>query len=797
MMQYGLVFWWLVVYLALLAAGMILTAAALPRVADRGAGVALPAALGVVWVAVYLVGRVSITAGLVIGLALLIGLAALATYRGVSVERRRYAEVAVVFSLAFLVMVAIRSVDAGIHPFTGEKFLDFGLLKSVLRADALPPEDMWFAGRPVNYYYGGHLVAAVLTRITGTEPRFAYNMALAGFYGMLVTAAYGLASSIAASRGVSRIRAGAFAAFFVGFASNPTTPARFAVWLLPDGVSTGLADVLGFELKRLAADGPAGFHYWTASRIIDGTINEFPLFAWLNGDLHAHMMVTPFVLLAATLLFGYYRTPASNLFRRRGLLFGLVPPLGGLIAVTHTWSFPTVGGLAFLAVALAPADPASLLPERLADPFDVESRTGLELRRHALALAVTGVVVALAVAWSLPFWLGTASGRSVAFLPDRSSMGELLGVHGAFAAVFVVHLLRHSVPALDEEHASKVAVMLGLSVLVVWFGASAPALALFGPMIVVAWILLRSQADAVSRATGAAGAVAGAVSDGGAGVASGATGENGSTDTATRLRDTVGFETVLLVAGAGIVLIVEFAYVREQAGPGRLNTVFKSYADVWPLWSAAAGAMLAALVENHSPDLALTGGRWRTALRALAVVLVVGTSMYGAFALSGHFSDGGAGNPLAHPADPTLDGLRWVEQRHPDEWQAIEYVDAREGAPNVVSAPGRSMYQWSSPVASLTGVPTLVGWRHEVGYRGFGPYSARVADADEIYTGPVEERVRLLRIYDVEYVYIGSNERDQYSRSALDTFDSMAGVTLVGQWGDVRLYRVSHEELSG
>ncbi len=48
---------------------------------------------------------------------------------------------------------------------------------------------MWFAGEPVKYYYGGHLVTTLFAWLTATPPRFAYNLALAGFYATLVTAA--------------------------------------------------------------------------------------------------------------------------------------------------------------------------------------------------------------------------------------------------------------------------------------------------------------------------------------------------------------------------------------------------------------------------------------------------------------------------------------------------------------------------------------------------------------------------------------------------------------------------------
>jgi len=807
-MEYGLVLWWLVAYLVFMAVGMPLAAALFPRLADRGAGVALPTALAVLWVVAYLVGHVSLTAGLLVGLAALAAAAGAAFYHASETEsrplfdRRRYAEAAAVFAVAFLFMIAVRAVDAGVHPFLGEKFLDFGMLQSLLRADALPPEDMWFAGRPVQYYYGGHLIAALLTKITGTEPRFAYNLALAGFYGMLVTAAYGIAGSIAASRGVSRVRAGAFGAFFVAFASNISTPVYVAAWLLPDGVASFFAGLFGKSLGRVGTGGLTEFRYWDASRVIDGTINEFPLFAWLNGDLHAHMMSTPFVLLTAALLFSYYRTPETELTRRRSLVFAVVPPLAGLLAVVNTWSFPTAGGLTFLALALSPADPVSLLPASVADRVPRRENWQRELARHGVALGGAVAVVALGLVWSLPFWLGTASGRSIAFFPDRSSLGGLLFAHGAFALLFAVHLARHSFPEVDPQHVAEAIVMVGIAVAVTWLGGSAAALGVFGPMIVVAWILLRTQADAVHRVTARAADTAGKVAtDGGTTAADGspsaAAGSGPDSDAVLteRLRDVVGFETLLIVAGAGIVVLVEFVYVKEQAGPGRMNTVFKTYADVWILWAVAAGAILAHLVENHSPGLALSGEPWASVFRVLAVVLVVSTALYGALALGGHFSGDGYFGRYNHPDDPTLDGFTYINETHPEEYAAIRWFEDIEGQPNIASAPGRDMYRWTNPVSSLTGVPTLAGWAHEVGYRGGESYHARVDDVNTIYTGSPEQRAYYLDVYEVEYVYVGSNERSAYTSDDLAVFDSMAGLTVEKQWDGATVYRVDRSAL--
>jgi uncharacterized membrane protein len=105
------------------------------------------------------------------------------------------------------------------------------------------------------------------------------------------------------------------------------------------------------------------------------------------------------------------------------------------------------------------------------------------------------------------------------------------------------------------------------------------------------------------------------------------------------------------------------------------------------------------------------------------------------------------------------------------------------------------MYTWNAnPAASLTGVPTVAGWAHEVGYRGQDAYDARVRDADLMYQGDAETRVRLLAEYDVEYVWVGPAERFRYAE--VGSFSDLQGVTVAHQSGSVTVYRVDQSALS-
>jgi YYY domain-containing protein len=846
-MEYGLVLVWLAAFAGIGLAGLPLAAKLFPYAAGRGAGFALPIGLATLGIVGYWVGHLAYgLPALVAGLVVLVGVsAALALDRDalrerrvevradIDIDRRAVREVAAVFTVAFLFLVAVRAVDPAVHAVAGEKYLDFGLLQSLSRADALPPEDVWYAGEPVKYYYGGHLVASLLSMLTGTAPRFAYNLALAGAYATLVAAAYDLAAAVAADRGLARRGAGVTAAFFVGVAANLSTTVRLVFGWLPLGVAREIAVTVGIPLEQMTVT-PAGFSYWDASRVIPGTVNEFPLFGFLNGDLHAHMTGTPFFLLGVALAAAYYRTPANDRRRRLALVFGAIPLVASFGAVANTWSYPSYFGVLWLAATFAPAGPLSLLPPaRAAQVRDrvaelVGETVGEELLRPLGALAVAAGAGVVATVLAAPFLLGAgASGseRSVALLAaaDRSSVGGLVLVHGAFLVPFGIYLV-------DRLTIHRVgAVVVGLAAVgVVASVAALPVALLTVPLLVAGWAALR-------------------------------------------LRSSVGFEVVLLLAGLGLVTAVEVIYLNEQAGPGRFNTVFKTYAQVWLLFATGAGVALPALARRAPTEPETTGATMRAPSRqpavadgagatdddgperddedesegptdletgtvsgatdptassagqtenrrsgalggtstrrqvatvALVAILVVATSSYGVLAVGNHFGRAG---------EPTLDALAFAERTHPDEAAAIAWLDDRTGdrQPTLASAPATSfypgrgggfapgMYDWSSsPAASLTGVPTVAGWGHEVGYRGSEAYYGRVADVDTIYTGTADSQAALLAEYDVRYVWVGSGERARYGMGAI-TIDDRQFVDLVHRSGDVRVYAVRTDRLPG
>lgn len=127
---------------------------------------------------------------------------------------------------------------------------------------------------------------------------------------------------------------------------------------------------------------------------------------------------------------------------------------------------------------------------------------------------------------------------------------------------------------------------------------------------------------------------------------------------------------MLFVAGIGLVVLVEFVYVQDQAAPGRMNTVFKTYSQVWALWAPAAGVALGRLATPLPDGSSLSDGplagavQWRSAGTAFAVALVVLASLYGGVAMASHFDRGGRAASLQNLAAHGRRGCQRIGESH-------------------------------------------------------------------------------------------------------------------------------------
>jgi len=199
-----------------------------------------------------------------------------------------------------------------------EKFMDLAFLNSLARYPAMPPTDPWMAGKTINYYYWGYLLAAADAKLSGVPPLTAYNLAIATFGGFSFVAAACLGLRL--SRG--RLGVGLCAGAGAVFAGN--LQGAFDAWGAP-----------------LAAD----FDYWHASRVIGPenfkTINEFPFFTFFHADLHPHLLAYPFFI--AAFVVAHRRVEGGDAKGLRGwpgmLLVALV---AGTARAANFWNLPAM-----------------------------------------------------------------------------------------------------------------------------------------------------------------------------------------------------------------------------------------------------------------------------------------------------------------------------------------------------------------------------------------------------------------------------------------------------------------------
>jgi YYY domain-containing protein len=244
-------------------------------------------------------------------------------------RRRLFWGAEAVFVVAFAAMALLVAYSPDV--WNTEKPMDMAFLNAANRAETFPPEDPWFAGADLNYYYLGQLAMAVLVKLTGVAPDEGYNVAVAALFALTASAVFTVGATIwAAARGPRRAVAAGLGAVALVVVGGNLEGARL---LIADG-------------------GPLRDYDWfAASRVVDDTINEFPWFSFLLGDLHAHVLALPFTLLALAFALQVVLAGPRLEPRGRALLEGAATALAvGFLYAVNSWSYPVMAGLLALAV---------------------------------------------------------------------------------------------------------------------------------------------------------------------------------------------------------------------------------------------------------------------------------------------------------------------------------------------------------------------------------------------------------------------------------------------------------------
>ena len=788
----------------------------LPRLADRGFTLSKPLGILLVSYLFWLLGLAHIPTVQPIAIALVLLMAALSAYIAyrnfddlrdfIAREWRTIVIAEAIFLVFFIGWTLFRSYDPFINHT--EQPMDLALLSASINSQFGHPEDPWLRGEPVSYYYFGYWMMGALSQISAIQSHISYNLAIALIPAMSAMGIFGIVfnmvrmdkarSGVAGTDDMSTVRASVSAALADSTHRKLAIIAGIAAALFLVIVAN-LEGVL--EFMRLNGMGSQGFYDWIrindlpgpiemppqswtppdfwwwfhASRVIntfdgihfiDNTIQEFPFFSFLLGDMHPHVMSIPFIALFIGIALNIYRLPSDFWRNYRSvypyaIVLTAALVLGGL-GFNNLWDMPTFAALLIGILALKAYREGSDIPQSI-----------------ALALFPVGLaILALAILMYSPYLLDINAGvNGIGVVITHTRAVHMFIVWGLFLTAITPFLLVTFWQTTVQRD---------------WAAQTLTALALaFAPWLL--WTLAYLPSDGsieevISRFIGILPLTA-LVAIGVYNALYLARRENEG----GRL-----FATVLAVLGLGLIIGSEFLFIRDFFN-NRGNTVFKLYYQAWILLAAASAF---AVYYWLSTIRGRTG--WRATFSyvwAAAFVLLLIGSLYYPLAAA-------KTKPDTPYAGPTLDGLSFVQQNRPAEYDAIAWLK-QNASPDaaIVEAVG----EWSDwgLVSRSTGLPTIVNWLgHQKQWRGGWEkfdadkpdvsralrdkyFDDRTAEVERIYTtlDPAEAQVILYK-YDIDYVYIGQRERDKYGIEGIPKFDAIADLVFTDPNGQAIIYRV-------
>ncbi len=311
------------------------------------------------------------------------------------------------FVALFVFMYLVLSFGPQINQI--ERFMDYGFVATLLNSTSLPLEDVWFSGLSTNYYYFGHFIVYVMVVLTGIPLEQVFFLAVCFIFAYLSLGAFSigyiLTDNILKRSGLIGGLLSAVVLVFSG-------PLHTVNWLV---------DYVKF--KNFGAEEPF-FWYAAATRLIKGTISEFPFFSFLEANIHAHVwgLVIAVTIISVLILFHTDNKFEDSFFSLSNYRFYAIAFLLGVAFVTNSWDVLTLGSLS---IAL------------LVRSFLKDIRSAKPI--NALAMFTTGLVIFLCVTVPWYMYFSPPVG-GVGIVSQRSDVSNWLMLWGIFVILVLLYV---------------------------------------------------------------------------------------------------------------------------------------------------------------------------------------------------------------------------------------------------------------------------------------------------------------------------------------------------------------------
>jgi YYY domain-containing protein len=675
----------------------------------------------------------------------------------------------------------LRSFGPDIRSF--EMFMDEGFIAAIMRSPHMPPNDMWFAGYSINYYYYAHFTIATAAKLLGQSPSIAFNTGICIFFGLTASNLCGVTCNIVSWAKYLRTSVQTEAPI-----EKPDSVHPSLLYSIPFGI---LSMVMGLILGNLAATqqwwqnhgNASSFDWFGPSRVIDKTINEFPAFSFLLSCFHAHVLALAFTILAIGMAFnlllefdGKGLSVFGQSWGRLGCtLVATALVIGGLF-VMNGWDYPTYMGLALVCIALQQwlAYGARFHPNLLLD-----------------ILMPWGCLVALSFLLYIPFYLHFVSpsqGIGLVAASDRSQLRDVLLIYGLFAfislSLLLVSILKRPLFSLSSILDADNEVVRTR-----WAKIELIALVCFVLVCLILLIVMPNSTTFLVATTIALAGVILLIYNIG--------------DRAHAFTLLIGALAFTLIAGC------EIFFLRDVFAGNypRMNTVFKFYFQAWALLAIASGAGVFFILESLRPVATMkeNARRWqRVAGVAWTIGQVALLLAACAYPVSAPYARYAHVDPVTQQSYLTrtnsLDGLTYLktDPASPGDYDAIRWLNANvQGDPVIVEAVGDD-YSSYARISAFTGLPTVMGWvGHEYQWRvqwlnngaNALEFQRREPDVESIYTATDPNIVlSIMGRYNAEYLYVGPLEYAKYPKSNLHRFSSFMQIVYNAE--GVTIYKV-------
>jgi uncharacterized membrane protein len=625
-----------------------------------------------------------------------------------------------------------------------EKFMNYGYMMSMIRADTLPANDMWYSGYKINYYYGGQYYATFLTRLLFSKPQYVYNIMISFISSTLFIGVYSLVNQMLLDS-VNKIQVkerkinvfkkeriaslgGIFAGTIVTMAGNM----HYVVY--------GFINPLLIKLFNLNISKDNVYYYAKSTRYIgcdplndtQNLITEFPAYSILLKDLHAHFTNTLFVITFIAVLYSFIKKIYHKVVTNGAISWGYIPKRNQKVKVVNNKN-------------------RMIYKEESVNMFR-HDMIGVFLCPYILLISffiaifqlnnywdfVIYITVVLVVLVYLNILINKTFFKSLLISIIQTSEIYILSKVMILPFLLKFETMQQGVGITKERtYIHQFIILWGLAIILL-FAFIMYLVKLHKSNLQETKITVRIKV------------------------------------LIRNISPTEQFVVIMGICALGLCLIPEVLYVKDiYTTTPRANTGFKLTYQAYIMFQLCSSYIIIRFLNQAE--------RIKKIIGIVSLFLLLVASTYTVFAINQKFN-----SRLSLDDFEGLDASVCIDKEFYKDSDAINWLNnSIKGSPVVLEANGLS-YTAYERVSAMTGLPTVIGWHtHEQLWRNdSSDIYIRENDVATIYTtNDYNVMMDLLHKYQVQYIFVGEYERKLFNSINDNLLKKTGNIAFNGKFG--------------